>query len=492
MKNMLHSLQRRSSEEQFLRLALMIGAAATLIPLSLYGYLGIFSRYGSDDYCISAFYLQSNLFNAMIQRYMTATSRYTNIIFTGLADKLLGWYNVAILPALMLALFVGGLYLLLREIVEMLALRWGRLMVLFLSLFVVYFSLTQAPNLYETLYWRAGMTSHLAPLVFIPFFGAFLLRQVRRVQESKQAPSLWILVACFLIPLAIGGLSEPPTALMITILFLALLAAWWWAAVGARRSVLTLLVCSLLGASVALIIMALAPANAIRTETATPGLVELVSRLIYYPFYFILDTLRAFPVPTLVSIILPTLLFYVKYTGTSQNLSREARVRLGVLIIVVLLLTYLFIAAGFAPSAYGQSYPVPRARFIGRVLMTMALITEGVLLGILASQIRINLQPKVLHGFATFALALLMIYPLRTTARTFAEIPVYQERAAAWDARESEIKELKAKGETDLVVRFLSEERMQDLGDHRGFRLNRCAAALYGVNSIVAVPMPDK
>jgi hypothetical protein len=365
-------------------------------------------------------------------------------------------------------------------------------MTLFLSLFIVYFSFTQAPDLYETLYWRAGMTSHLAPLVFIPFFGAFLLRQIRRIQEDNHTPSLWITIACLIIPLVIGGLSEPPTALMITILFLAILAAWRWSAVDARRSVLTLLVCSLLGALAALVIMALAPANAIRTETATPGLVELVSRLVYYPSYFILDTLRAFPIPTLVSIVLPMLLFYVKYTGTSQTLSREARNRLGILMIVVLFLTYLFIAAGFAPSAYGQSYPVPRARFIGRVLMTMALTAEGALLGILASQIRIKLQPVALHGFATFALILLMIYPLRTTGRTFAEIPVYRERAAAWDSRESEIKALKAKGETDLVVRFLSEERMQDLGDHRGFRLNRCAAALYGVNSIVAVPMPDK
>ena len=492
MKNLLHSRQRRSSESWFMKLALLIGILATAVPILLYAYLGTFSRYGSDDYCISAFYLQSNIFNAMIQRYMTATSRYTNIIFTGLADKLLGWYNVAILPALMLALFVWGLYLLLKEIVEMLALNWGRLMVLFLSLFIVYFSFAQAPNLYETLYWRAGMTSHLAPLVFIPFFGAFLLRQVRRIQEDNHTPSLWVQIACFIIPLVIGGLSEPPTALMITVLFLAILAAWLWSAVRARRSVLTLLVGSLVGALTALIIMALAPANAIRTETATPGLVELISRLIYYPSYFILDTLRAFPIPTFVSIALPVLLFYVKYTSTSQNLSKEARNRLGILMIAVLVLTYLFIAAGFAPSAYGQSYPVPRARFIGRVLMTMALITEGALLGTLASQIGVNRRPTALQAFAIVALILLMIYPLRTMGRTLAEIPVYRERAAAWDARETEIKALKAKGETDLVVRFLSEERMQDLGDHRGFRLNRCAAALYGVNSIIAMPMSDK
>ncbi len=491
MKALLHSMQRRSSEGQFFELALILGVFATLIPLALYAYLGTFSRYGSDDYCISAFYLQKNLVNAMILRYMTATSRYTNIIFTGLADKLFGWYNVAILPALMLTLFMLGLYLLLKEIGELLQLGWSRWLVFFLSLLVVYFSVAQAPSLYETLYWRAGMTSHFAPLVFIPFFGTFLLKQIRKVQEHS--PSLLVQIACFIIPLVIGGLSEPPTALMITILGLATGAAWWWSDVRYRRSVLMLLAWSLLGALTALMIMAVAPANALRTQTATPGLIELVFRIIYYPFYFIVDTLSVFPVPTIVSIVVPALLFYVKYAYNSQNLSREARNRLGILVIVVLLLTYVFVAAGFAPSAYGQSYPVPRARFIGRVLMTAALITEGALLGTLASQSRNNLfQSSALPGFATLALVALMLYPLRTAWRTVGEIPVYQERAAAWDARESEIKTLKAEGEKDLVVRFLSEERMQDLGDHKGFRLNRCAATLYGVNSIVAVPMHDK
>jgi hypothetical protein len=38
-------------------------------------------------------------------------------------------------------------------------------------------------------------------------------------------------------------------------------------------------------------------------------------------------------------------------------------------------------------------------------------------------------------------------------------------------------------------VRFLSDEISQDLGDQTDFRLNRCAATLYDVNSIVAVPM---
>jgi hypothetical protein len=490
MKDLLRSIQRRFSEENLLETTLGLGIFATLSALALYASLGIFSRYGSDDYCLSAFFLQGNLISAMVQRYMVSTSRYTNIIFIGVADKLFGWYNVAILPALMLTLFVWGMYLLIKETVKILQLEWSRGLVFFLALLVVYFSVTQAPDLYETLYWRAGMTSHFAPLVFIPFFGTFLLKQISKVQQGF--PALWIQAACFILPLVIGGLSEPPTALMITILGLAIIAAWWSDA-RYRRSVWTLLVCSLLGALTALIIMAVAPANALRTQTATPGLAELVSRIVYYPSYFILDTLRAFPIPTLLSIAVPASLFYVKYGYASRNLSREVRNRLGILMIVVLLLTYLFIAAGFAPSAYGQSYPVPRARFIGRVLMTAALIMEGVLLGTIASPLRTNFsQPVFLRGFANFVLIILMLYPLRTAWRMLAEIPVYQGRAAAWDARESEIKALKSEGEKDLVVRFLSGERLQDLGDHKGFRLNRCAAALYGVDSIVAVPMKDK
>jgi hypothetical protein len=152
--------------------------------------------------------------------------------------------------------------------------------------------------------------------------------------------------------------------------------------------------------------------------------------------------------------------------------------------ILLLFLTYLFIAASFAPSVYGQSYPVPRARFIARVLMTVALLAEGGLLGTLVAQ-----KPAYLRRFARFALLILALYPLRTAQRVSAEIPVYQQRAAAWDLRESEIRALKKDGERDLVVRFLSKERIQDLGDRAGFRLNRCASVLYGVESIIAVPM---
>jgi hypothetical protein len=361
-------------------------------------------------------------------------------------------------------------------------------MTFLLSLLLIFLSVTQAPNLYETLYWRAGMTSHFAPVVFMPFLGAFLTRQVRHAAAGS--PSLWVQAVCFVIPFGIGGLSEPPTALMITVLGLAVLASWRWSDPRKRRSILLLLFWSLAGAVTALLVMGLAPANSLRIQTPPPPLPELVSKILYYPSFFILGTLQTLPTPTLISIAVPAVLFYVKYLHQVQDLSKEARNRLGFLMLLLLVLAYLLIAASFAPSVYGQSYPVPRARFSAQVVMTAALMIEGALIGFWASQIGARFfQSAKLRNFAIVLLALLALYPLRTAWRTFGEIPVYRQSAAVWDAREAEILAMKAQGQQDLVVRFLSEVPIQDLGDRTGYRLNRCAAALYGVNSIVAVPM---
>src|SRR5690349_14030450 len=127
MTDSLSRAQRRPSNDQLLGVVISIGILATLIPLALYAYLGIFSRYVSDDYCLSAFFLNNDFLNSMIQRYYVSSSRYTNILFIGLVDKLLGWHNVAVLPALMLRLFVFGTYLFLKEISDVLRLGWSRL-----------------------------------------------------------------------------------------------------------------------------------------------------------------------------------------------------------------------------------------------------------------------------------------------------------------------------------------------------------------------------
>jgi hypothetical protein len=486
MANETDRFNQNSLHSKAFHTALGIGIFTTFIALVLYGYLGTFSRYGSDDYCLSAFFHRDgNFLQLMVERYVTSSSRYTNILFIGLADRFLGWHNVAILPPLMMALFVLGTYLFLKESVRLAAWGWSRLLVLLLALLIVYFSVTQAPNLYEILYWRAGMTSHFAPVVFLTFLGAFVVREIRKA--AVRSTPIWSYLLCFLGAILVGGFSEPPLTMLITILVLSIMAVFLWDRSSARRSRLGILSWTLAGSLLALVILALAPANSLRLGTPPPGLVELAWKTFKFPMEFILDIFRSMPLSTLITFVLPAVLFYLSYSRQDPVIPASRYKWIPFAIVIVSLLSYLLIAASFAPSVYGQSFPVPRARFSGRVVLTCALMVNGALIGMLAAQIRTkHTTAIVISSLAILGLILLVLYPLRTASRLVADIPAYQQRAAAWDARDAMIRNLRASGERNLTVPFLSTELMQDLGDHREFRLNRCASILYDVNSIQA------
>ena len=487
MNDLFHRIKQDTGN--YLSLSLIPAILVTLIALGLYAYLGTFSRYTSDDYCLSAFFVQDGDFiSAMTLRYETSSSRYTNILFIGFADKALGWYNPAILPALMLTVFVLGLFFLLDQIQNLLHLEWKGALTFYLAALIAYFSLVQAPDLYQTLYWRAGMTSHFAPVALLPFLAAFVIGQIRRAGE--QTPPAWVYAACFVIPFVIGGFSEPPITLSVTALILAILAVWRWVKTPARRSTVLILVWTLAGSAASLMVLALAPANSLRLGNTESNLFQLAWNIFYSTFEFMIDQVRTLPLPVLLNVAIPALFFYVRSGGSGGTASAKTRMQRIVSILVVLLIGYILITASFAPSVYGQSFPAERARFAGVVLFSSTLMAAGALMGILAAQSGwMFFQSPALKTSALLLFVLVSLYPLRTAWRVAADVPQYQQRAAAWDERDAQVRAMKADGIHDLTIPFLSSDAVQDLGDRREFRLNRCAAQLYGVNSILTLPM---
>lgn len=486
MNDLLHRIKDN------LGIALIPAILAALTPLGMYGYLGIFSRYTSDDYCLSAFFLEDTDFlHGMLERYEISSSRYTNILFIGFADKVFGWYNPAVLPALMLTLFVLGLFTFLDQIQILVRLGWKRSFSFYLAALLAYFSLVQAPDLYQTLYWRAGMTSHFAPIALLPFLGAFVIRQIRLAEE--RFPSAWVYAACFAIPFVIGGFSEPPTTLLIPALVLAIAASWWRVKTPARRAILLILSWTLAGSVASLAVLALAPANSIRLGNTEPNVFRLVWSIFYSTIEFAIDSVRTIPLPAIFSIAIPALLFYLQYAGSTEAAPGKTRMRLAWLMFAVLLTGYLLITASFAPSVYGQSFPAARARFAGVVLLACMFMALGALMGILAAKSagRLPRSPALQTGIILL-FVLLSLYPLRTAWRVAADIPAYRQRAAAWDERDAQIRAMQADGLQDLTIYFLSDDPVQDLGDRREFRLNRCAANLYGVNSILTLPLKQE
>lgn len=489
MNELVHRVKQILSGKDSSTRVLFPAIVAVLIALGFYAYLGIFSRYTSDDYCLSAFYLQDMDFvSSMVDRYMTSSSRYTNILFIGFADKALGWYNPAILPALMLTLLVAGLYLFIDQIQGLVGARFSRGFSFYLAALLAYYSIVQAPDLYETLYWRAGMTSHFAPVALLPFLGAFVIKQIRMAGE--RAPSVWPYIACFVIPFVVGGFSEPPTTLMVSALVLAIFAVWWWVRAPARRSILLTLSWTLAGALASLIVLALAPANSLRLGDTESNLWVLAWDIFYAPIEFGIDSLQTIPLPILFSVVTVGLLFCLRHAGSDENLSKGRQPNIAFIIALIWLIGFLLIAASFAPSVYGQSFPAARARFTGVVLFTSMLMATGALMGILVARSGITLfRSPLFRAGAILLFAIISLYPLRTAWRVAADIPAYQQRAAAWDERDTMIRALKADGVQDLTIPFLRDDAVQDLGDRREFRLNRCASRLYGVDSILTLPM---
>jgi hypothetical protein len=183
-------------------------------------------------------------------------------------------------------------------------------------------------------------------------------------------------------------------------------------------------------------------------------------------------------------------MFLGAYASPVPALTRSQRNRTWMMLAFVPLIAYLLIVVSFAPSVYGQSYPVERARFAGQVILVTALMIEGAELGVLFAQWRPRLVESLSLGTITaFLLIVAALYPLRAAWLTLAEVPEYRERAELWDEREAMILSLRAEGQTDLIVPQLNGVNgVKEMDTYATHWINICAAEYYKVNSIQAIP----
>jgi hypothetical protein len=468
--------------------AAILQAGAGAIALLAFAYQGSFSRYMSDDYCDALIFHSGNVLQALWKRYLTISDRFSNILFVGLTEPFSPG-GLRFLPALMIGLWTFGLAWLAGELRRIFRLGWPPALDAALATLLAFVSILGAPNRVQIFFWRSSMSTHFAPIVFLTFLLAFLLRQVRLAGAG--ALPRWAGPAAFFGAFMVAGFSEPPAFILIAASGMALLALWIWrSGLLAARA---LAIWTLAGASLALLVMFLAPGNSIRLGSAPPPLAALVGRTLLYAFQFIFDSLKVVPLPSLFALAVPALFFFALSLG-KERLGYDQIRRLGILALVTPIILYLLIAASFAPSVYGQSFPVPRARFAAYFLQMSALILEGAFLAVMISH-WLKTFPWSRSGaiLALVLAGLAAFYPLRAARLAYADSADYLEWAAAWDARDALIRTQAAGGQTDLIVPGLSGiDQIKELDSRSHHWVNRCAARYYGVHSISAPPFgPD-
>ncbi len=463
-----------STRSQVIKYLPWLGVLAASIAIAVYMYFGTFTRYMSDDYCLLVDLNSDNVFTASWNKYLVSSNRFSNLFVLGVWEFFPK--STAIVPALLIALWVGGLTWLFSEINKLYNLKFDTPVLLLTAELLVVFTLYTTPNLFQSVYWRPGQVTYFTPLVFFSFLAAWLIYLIRLVRTSYVFVANFVFISFF-----IGGLSETIGAFHIAALLFALAGVAFLDKSPRRKLALTLLTAALVGTFAALLAMLFSPANALRIseDVPSPGILEVLSRSLGYAWSFIINTLSVLPTPSLFLFGISALVSYLLFIEKPYV---KEHPKFWLVFVLIPILAYGLILAIVAPSAYGQSYPVERVRFPAHYVLNAALMALAVSMGYALSRVRL---PQFAQQLIIVLAALLMLYPfwiIRQPAQTYHERRIWAQR---WDERETYIYSLIESGETDLIIPSMDGyEGTKELDLQANFWVNRCAADYYDVDSI--------
>lgn len=175
------ALSRKPKIKVLSRTSLIWGGNVLLvIGLGILAYRGLFNRYWADDWCYNWNFQDLGLIRTLQGYYdilLYASNRYSLTFFSWIFYNL-GIFGVMILPALVIGLWVGGLYQLSGNLVKLFQAPVGKAERFFLSSLLVYATLFMAPNQFQILYWRSAVMPYTFPLLSLIFLLVVVTRHI--------------------------------------------------------------------------------------------------------------------------------------------------------------------------------------------------------------------------------------------------------------------------------------------------------------------------
>lgn len=480
-------LKNITLKKWFINLVVILCIITITLGLVLIIYNSTLTRLTADDYCLSGdFASQGGVFKAIWYEYNSWSGRYATILLVGISE-LFGAKSASFFSTALIILWVGGLSWLISETSKLLQFELPSQATILLAEIAAFFAILLTPDRFQSVYWRTGSATYLAPLVMLTYLSAFTIDRVRN--NVNKRPPTWEIVLVFITTFLTGGFSETTLTLQIGLLGLGFLTVWFLAKGNDRRVALILLTSALVGSIASFIVVFLAPGNAIRQSLLPepPQPLQIILLSFRFAAGFLQDTLKGAPIPNLFSLIIPALVVYILHDVRSSVKSRQPT---WIAALAVPVIAYLLVVSICASSVYAESaYPEARALLPAQFILTGALVAEGALFGSFFWQLTLTLKLRstyfVLIG--TFLLGLSALYPLRMAKLITAVIPEYRERALLWDQRDEYIRTASYEGIVDVEVKALdSFGGLMELGSDPKLWVNRCAAVFYGINSITA------
>ena len=474
-------LERKKTENLF-KMMILLGIIAFSVALSCYALTGFYSRYWADDYCFSALIKENGFWGGLHEHYTTWSNRYAAYLLVAISE-LFGSSAIQFLPAIAITALVLGIAWNIRLLLNILAIPSSRWIPVLLGGMLVFFILYTAPNLFQSLFWRAGMVSYFAPLIFWALINALILIQVSTLNKPQKNFHLLTLLTIVLILFSMGT-SETFAAMLTG--YIAIVGLGLCLKFKTVKSIpgfyFILLVSLLLG----WVIIYLAPGNQVRMGYLAPAgdILSLVRISLMNALFFISQTFQAMPMPLLILCSITSTIFY--HISAGLGIQHTCKENLSFFLVTALVVLALSICL-CAPTAYSmQSYPEARALILGRTVLLIALTCLSAYLGILSHVVVDKIVNTCLVSI--LVLGLFWTYPLRDAVRSWQNLAEPQARAAEWDARNEQIQKSVKDGVTTIELTPLnSVYGIYELTSDPMFWVNQCAARYYGAYLIRAV-----
>ncbi len=321
-------------------------AALFVVTVSVYAYLGRFTRYVADDYTLKNDLRARGFGASQTWEYLHWTGRFASIAAID-AGLLLNEIFARLLPAILLVLWVVALSVAVKALIPAI----GRLTRVTVALAIVMTTLDITPSPFLSLYWMTGSLAYIAPLLLGAFFVALV--------ASRRGSRALRIAAAGLLTFLAGGFNEGYAVAQLSVLIVTLLATWLLPWPGVRR-LQTVIVSGCVGSVLSLVILVAAPGNGVRFSVITeiigtrPSFIALPGVTIGFALQFLNDVFVAnwgdlLAVGALVALL------------AARTPAREpASARRGLfLVLFVVVCALVAIAGSFAPAAYVEARMTP-------------------------------------------------------------------------------------------------------------------------------------
>jgi len=482
-------------------------SVALFSVLAAHAYVGLFSRFISDDYCRAGVLRSQGFFGAQKNWYTTWSGRFSFYLAISIAHVLGGAKLAPFLPGIFLASWLIALTWALSQFMRIVSPAAPFIVPLLLAEVIINGTLVASPSIYQSLYWQTGAITYTLPLIFSAVYVGVVLRSL----AVDSTPTWMAFVGAFL-TFAAGGFSETYAALQMSALFVAMVPCFKSHAKSCKRA-RSVLIGGLVGSILSAIILLVAPGNEERVEasvvqavTAAPrsflSFLELSAGFGTHSVQYSIGASRltmalVFVVPALIALNLPN---RAPRSGDQTSISFD-RLQTLVLLPVV---AWLLIVASLVPTAYVAAYvrggyhPQPRLLITSHFVFFSLACCWSYLVGntLLRNRLTIAfIQSRYFAAFSVIFAILLLLSPIITAQRTLLIKPTVQRYASLWDRQDRDIRAAKLRGATQVTVQHVPGTSQDSRGnlffDLRlmdstpGNWVTGCAAEYYGLDSIV-------